>query len=323
VRCEHLCLLSDEELGKRDIAEVNLAAAYGLPQADCLDIPALCRKLDHWAGLVRLATENVLGRHGSDPDYSEYTEAQFRMLVMITVLQRNLGVRYNLAFSRGEYDAADSRDLFIHGLLTGHGGTCVTMPMLYTAVGRRLGYPLKLVPAKEHLFCRWDDLRGERFNIEATSPGFTLRSDEHYLTWPSQISEEELECGWFLHSLSPRQELALFLHERGICCIDNLQMHDAVEAFYYAHQLAPDYPDYHTKWGIAVILARAVDETGRQSEDNSAWPVLRMPAPREDWERRLHPLAEETLRRVLRNRRVKREAAAVKEAFSELSTTLE
>ncbi len=35
-----------------------------------------------------------------------------------------------------------------------NGGTCVSMPVLYTAVARRLGYPVKLVLAKGHAFCR-------------------------------------------------------------------------------------------------------------------------------------------------------------------------
>ena len=49
------------------------------------------------------------------------------------------------------------------------------MPILYIAIGRRLGYPLKLVHAHGHDFVRWDEPGGERFNIDATSPGFHLR----------------------------------------------------------------------------------------------------------------------------------------------------
>jgi hypothetical protein len=225
------------------LAEVNLAAAFDLPQAGCFDIPALRGKVDDWAEMVRRLTERSLPRRTRELCFREYSEARFRILVMVTVLQRDLGVRYNLAFMEGEYDASDSRNLFIHGLLSGHGGTCVTTPVLYAAVGRRLGYPIKLVFAKEHAFCRWDDGAGERFNIEATSLGFNQRSDEHYLTWPHPITPEELKRGWYLRSLTPREELAFFLSLRGNCCVDNFQMFRAVEAFYYAHQIAPDEPD--------------------------------------------------------------------------------
>jgi hypothetical protein len=308
------CSLSDEELGSRDIAEVNLAAAFGLPEATSLDISALCEKLDHWAALIARGTQNALrhrAQHHTDLDLSD---AQFRMLVLITVLQRNLGVQYNVAFSEGTYDASDSRNLFLHGLLSGHGGTCVTMPVLYVAIGRRLGYPLKLVLAREHAFCRWDDPHGERFNIEATSPGLNLRNDEHYHTWPKPISAEEIRRGWYLRNLSPGEELAFFLSLSGDCCIDNLQTYRAVEAFYYAHQLVPDFPGYHTKWGIAIILCRAMDELRRQSKENPLLTELRMPLPKQDWERDLYPLAQEALVRILRNRRTRHETAASQES---------
>ena len=85
-------------------------------------------------------------------------------------------------------DFSDSRDLFIHGLVYGPGGTCIRCPSLYAAVGRRLGYPLKLVESKGHLFVRWDDPNGERLNIEATGQGLSCPADEHYRTWPVAIA---------------------------------------------------------------------------------------------------------------------------------------
>ena len=55
------------------------------------------------------------------------------------------------------------------------------MPILYIAIGRRLGYPLYLVQAREHFFgAGWEETGGERFNIEATTLGFTPRDDEHF-----------------------------------------------------------------------------------------------------------------------------------------------
>ena len=52
MHCERWCSLSDEELGKGDIAEINLAAAFDLPHAENLDIPVLRHKLDNWADRV-------------------------------------------------------------------------------------------------------------------------------------------------------------------------------------------------------------------------------------------------------------------------------
>jgi hypothetical protein len=54
---ERWASLSEAELADFDVAEVNLAAAVGLPGAEGLDIPACLAKLDEWAALVREATE--------------------------------------------------------------------------------------------------------------------------------------------------------------------------------------------------------------------------------------------------------------------------
>lgn len=77
--------------------------------------------------------------------------------------------------------------------------------------GRRLGCPLRLVQAKGHLFCRWDDPAGERFNIDGAGEGMGVYPDEHYQSWPNAISDEEVARGEFLRSLSPSKELAVFL----------------------------------------------------------------------------------------------------------------
>ena len=96
---------------------------------------------------------------------------------MTVVVQEDFKVRYNPA--RANASGADSaidgffqnsRDIFLHGLLSGERtGTCSSMPVLYAALGRRLGYPLKLVTTKGHLFVRWDSAteREGVLNIDA------------------------------------------------------------------------------------------------------------------------------------------------------------
>jgi hypothetical protein len=145
--------------------------------------------------------------------------------MMITVLQQDFGVRYNPA-RIFDPDFRDSRDLFIHGILFGDGGTCASMPVLYVAVGRRLGYPLKLVHAKGHRFARWDDPEGKhwdqpaRFNIEGSGRGLNIKPDEYYHTWPRKLKDRELAEGCFLRSHTPREELASFLATRANCLQD-------------------------------------------------------------------------------------------------------
>ena len=111
---------------------------------------------------------------------------------------------------------ADSHDILIHGLIGDdqHLGTCSSMPVLYIALGRRLGYPLKLVKAKGHLFMRWDSPT-EKFDMDATSKGVSHYSDEECKQWPFPLSETDIKDEDYLKSLSVKEELSVFLSIRG------------------------------------------------------------------------------------------------------------
>jgi hypothetical protein len=197
LRLARLGQLPDDKLGAIDIAELNLLVAEGLPGTENLDPIACLRKIDDWTRMVREFTEANWHQFQRSP--GEYASAAaFKILAMFSVVARDLGVRYNLAFSEGDYNPSDPRDLFLHGMLGGHGGTCVTMPLLYIAIGRRLGYPLHLVMAKEHYFVRWEDSQ-DRFNIEATSPGFEPVDDEHFHRRLRPLTRTDLAEGRFWH----------------------------------------------------------------------------------------------------------------------------
>ena len=194
-----------------DIAAANLLCSEGLPGSEKLDIDQCLSTLDRWAERVKAETGRNMHRLG-DPAYAQHyrnSQAMYRMEMLCQVLQEDLGVRYNEDRAR-EVSFTDSRDLFMHGIIEGRGGTCVSMPVLYVAVGRRLGYPLRLVEAKSHLLCRWEgkgaDGREERLNVEGSGSGFGSFPDEHYMTWPRPISREEVERGEYLRSLSAGEE---------------------------------------------------------------------------------------------------------------------
>src|SRR5439155_18651316 len=115
---------------------------------------------------------------------------------------------------------------------------CASMPVLYVAVGRRLGYPVRLVAAKSHLFVRWESSDGkERFNVEGTHGGMSSHEDEYYRSFPRQMSEQEWQSGQYLKSMSRAEELAQFLVTRGICLQVNGRLEEAQKAFLRAHVL--------------------------------------------------------------------------------------
>lgn len=239
-----LLAMTPDELAKVDIADMNLACAEGLPGAEGINRAAALGTLDTWAKHVKEVTERHLYR-AKDPKYAEHyhhSENFLRVEILIQVLQEDCGVRYNpdrIYTPRPE----DSRDHFLHGLLDPKcGGTCASMPVLYTAVGRRLGYPIKLVAAKQHLFCRWDTPT-ERFNIEGSSnDGWDAYDDNYYRTWPKPLSQAEIDSGDFLRSMTPMDELAEFLLCRGICEAVNHRLPAARASLAEAHRLCPQSP---------------------------------------------------------------------------------
>ena len=81
-------------------------------------------------------------------------------------------------------------------------GTCVTMPVLYLAIGRRLKFPLKSSPSETaFLLVRWDASGKNHFNIECALTAFTPLDDEHFHHHPKPLTDKELESGDYLRSL--------------------------------------------------------------------------------------------------------------------------
>jgi hypothetical protein len=231
-----------------DIAEMNLLCATGLPGAGNLSAGRCRATLDAWARQVRRETDRHLYRFRQAPAEFNHSEGYFRMLMLVTVLQQDFGVRYNPDRIRG-IDFRDSRDLFIHGLLEEpHTGTCASMPVLYVAAGKRLGYPLKLVLTHGHIFARWEGADGrDRFNVECASRGMLSFPDEYYKTWPTPLTDEQVRRGRYLLSLGAAEELAVFVESRGHCLLDNGRIQEARMAYEHACRLDPLSPG-HWSW---------------------------------------------------------------------------
>ena len=255
-----------------------------------LDINACLERMANFTGRVADETKRNFHRFREQPQDYENSEAYYCMGMLITVLQQDCGVRYNPARIETP-DAptpnavffADSSDIFLHGLLGARRmGTCASMPVLYAAVARRLGYPVKLVTAKAHLFVRWESPDGkERLNIEGTNQGIRCEPDDYYKTWPLPISAAEIKACHYLQALTPAEELAVFLSLRGLCLQSAGRLAEARQAFDRAHELAPHMP---------------LDESARVSNRNPALYVGQLsPSPATRPEEALNPSGVETL----------------------------
>jgi hypothetical protein len=262
--------MPSEQLEQQDFALLNLRCAEGLPGSEKLDVEQCLATLDNWAKGVRFETERHLYR-AHDPRYAKLyrnSEAYLRASMMLQILQEDCGVHYNHDRIR-DIDFTRSQDLFLHGMVgSDNGGTCVSMPVLYAAIGRRLGYPIYLTTAKEHVFCRWDDGK-ERFNIEGSGEGFSSFDDAHYMNWPKSISDAEVKAGEYLQSLNAAESFAVFLAARGHCLEDNGRHAEARVSYAQAAALAPKRSIYQ---GYLVQSMGTVRQPGFQ-------PARRPPHP--------------------------------------------
>ncbi len=247
---DYFLLMNSEKRSYSDIAIVNLLCAQGLPGAEDIDLKKYLTTLEKWARLAEFETEKLFPRFYKNPEEFSYSEGYFRMLVLVTVLSLNLDVRYNPDLIIIEPTLDDLRStaffrnpdyIFIHGIIDERLGTCASIPVLTVSVGRLMGYPLRLVNAKAHLFARWEDKK-ERFNIESGGHGLNCHPDEHYMRWPFVITKKELETGFFLKSLSPAEEMATFLETRAMCLLENKKFTEARRFFEHAYSLYPSHP---------------------------------------------------------------------------------
>jgi hypothetical protein len=251
ISLEALCAMTDEQLAGQDIAYLNLRCAEDLPGFDG-GIAEFLTKLDFMADWVGRETSKNLHRYHQAPEKFGHSVARFKAGMMVTILAQDFQCGYNPA--RGADPAnpepeeqfyADSKDLFVHGFLreTEAYGTCSSFPVLFAAVGRRLGYPIRLASTKGHLFCRWED-EADRFNIEGTNGGMKNHGDDHYKSWPYHIDQGFIEANGHIVSQRPRQELAGFLAVRANCLLAHREKGRAKEAIRLARQLAPEISYY-------------------------------------------------------------------------------
>jgi hypothetical protein len=279
---DELVSLPPAELDKLDVAEMNLLCASGLPGAENLEIAKILLGLDGWAATVRFHTERHLYR-ATDPGYADHykhsvnvTRAEF----LVQVLQEDCGVHYNLQRVR-DIDFTNSKDLFIHGLCSADGGTCASLPVLYVAIGRRLGYPMTLALAPSHVLARWDGPDDsndpmKHFNVEASGYGFKALGDDFYFKWPRKMTDAELNSGYFLRPLTGAEMLGEFLTMRGHCLMDTGRLVEAKSAYQLAQKLIPKCP-YAGNYVREAELRLKAREYARTAMNAATQPKARRP----------------------------------------------
>ena len=276
-RLSELLCLSPATVSNLSISELNLPCATGLSADNEPDTKQCLATIDTWAQHVRSETERHLYRYERNPAEFENSPGYFRMLMLAVVLAEDYGVHYDTQRTAGPETArmddgffAAPRKVFLHGLLGPERvGTCSSLPVLYVAIGRQLGYPLKLVATKGHLFVRWEGT-GERFNVEATSRGSNRFNDDHYRHWPFEISPTEEQSEGYLQSLTPAGELSAFLSIRGMCLREAGRLSEATDSFAAAARLSPQCHAYQALLAdLQATVARQTASTTSPSPNSA------------------------------------------------------
>jgi hypothetical protein len=290
---DELLTFQPNQIARLDMAVVNMLCATGLPGAEDLDIPHCLTTLDNWAGRVRRFVHDCLPKYHRNPaEY--YNQKGFAcFLSMVTLLKHPRGLRIGYQpMAIGNQVFSDSRDDLLHGLLTRKLGTCASMPVLFVAIGRRLGYPMHLAVSHGHVFCQWVNSDGTRINLEGSGPGGGgVFPDEHYLKWPHPITPEQLASGHCLRPLSRVEEFGLFLATRGHCLRDNNRIAEARQAYSDAFRFSgwPEHELYaHVRYVIRTEPTWGWAGANMLSTESPWHPAINHHAP----ESPLFPIAE-------------------------------
>ena len=150
-----------------------------------------------------------------------------------------------------QIDPADLLSTPLSGLLMNQvidkkRGTCLSLSILYLALGQHLNLPFYGVHVPGHFFVRYDDGK-ERINIETTRQGETL-PDDYYLQTYFYGQKNQSQ---YLKNLDDREVVAVYLSNLGNQYKLKGLYDRAIDILGYALDLAPDSPAIVTNLGNA------------------------------------------------------------------------
>jgi hypothetical protein len=277
---DRLLAMPDDELAQQDVAVVNLLCATDLPSADPLDIPECLSQLDDWANYVYRETIRGYPQYLANPDPNKGSDAVYKLWALMHAVRALscIEARFMSGNTIENYQTIDtsmkptggpykyrvnSQVSFIHGLLSPRSlGSCASNPVLFTAIGRRLGYPVKLVLTVQHIFNRWVD-DTEQFNMDGSMKYIGGDEDHHYIDRFRPWRDWERKSTAFHRPLTPREELAAFMFNRSICECANLRYDDALKSGKIAARFQPDHHGYvEDQWNVEGYKAAKLRQEG-------------------------------------------------------------
>jgi hypothetical protein len=211
---EEMLNRNDESI---DLALANWFVAADVPQFANLTQKAYFSELETMTTQVQKEMERrqeVARSKGKNPN-----DPPVRCAIFCGAMLK-LGFAYREEFAQNDLTAVQMRNLYadadnilLVGLLRTMRGSCVSMPLVYLAIGQRLGLPVHLVHIGKHFFVRWQE-PGYRINIETTAIDHVWVTDDDSVYVEEEGMKLEDVKGNDLQNLSNKEVIACLLFTR-------------------------------------------------------------------------------------------------------------
>ncbi|MGH8085510.1 MAG: transglutaminase family protein [Lysobacter sp.] len=156
------------------------------------DVAAVRRHLDEWERAVR-------GNVPANPSARQVLDALIKTLYEPGPWNQGKPFSYDLTDPLG----TNPKNKQLATYLATRQGNCVSMPILFVILGQRLGLPIALATAPNHVLVKFaDDTQHMWLNVEATEGGFKYDSSYQRET---RISGVALDNGLYLRPLLPHE----------------------------------------------------------------------------------------------------------------------
>ncbi|MBN2021004.1 MAG: tetratricopeptide repeat protein [Sedimentisphaerales bacterium] len=150
--------------------------------------------------------------------------------------------------------ADDPHDLFLHTVMDRRRGYCLSLSIVYLAIGERLGLPLYGVVAPGHFFVRYDDGQ-TRFNIEATHQGVSP-TDDYYIKTFNVPAGDTL----YMTNLNKLQTLGCFCNNLGNVYKEVANYDQAMQALKCAVYINPTLAESRANLGGIYLVKNRPDD---------------------------------------------------------------
>jgi tetratricopeptide (TPR) repeat protein len=148
----------------------------------------------------------------------------------------------------------DPYDLFLHSVMDRRRGYCLSLSILYLAIGERLGLPLYGVVVPGHFFVRYDDSKA-RFNIETTNGGASA-TDDYYIQKFNVPKNNTI----YMSNLNKRQSLGCFFNNLGNIYKDIGNVDQAMASMQWAVYINPSLAESRINLGNIYMKKDRVDD---------------------------------------------------------------